>query len=548
MMLAFVIAIAALEASSSSSSSSQQQAWWSSPWLPALALVCPAVLACRQVFGRPASYPGTARVDTDGRQPQWPKGADRFGFPAHKLKVDPGWYFIEAAASHKVTEAVVGNGFKLAGESAGRQMWFHESELPNSSGSGSGRSGSSSGGGGFDGDSLMQAAGPAAGLGGPAFVTAQNPNTADLLFRRQMGSRWAEKDKALAESAAANAQAKAQAEAVVGGGGGGFNVQTGHRAAKPDESDVVSSLRKGINFYQTIQCEDGHYAGDYGGPMFLMPGLVVVWYVTGKLECLISPAKAKAMCSYIRNHQQLDGGWGTHIESPSTMFGSTLNYVALRLLGGAERDDAAMVAGRAFLRKHGGALHTASWAKLWLCVLGCMEWEGHNPVPPEMWLLPHWTPFHPGRLWCHCRMVYLPMCYLYGTKFVYSSAEADPLVLSLREELYLEGGPGYNKQPWDASRHWVADVDNYSPMHPLMAVSQTLLRHTWERFGGWAMRSLRKRGLEYAVEYMHAEDLQTNFVNIGPVNKVWKKTTMHILSFWYVSCECGGLSGPPIAL
>ena len=42
-----------------------------------------------------------------------------------------------------------------------------------------------------------------------------------------------------------------------------------------------------------------------------------------------------------------------------------------------------------------------------------MEWGGHQVIPAEMWLLPNWFPFHPGRLWCHCRMVYLPMCYLY---------------------------------------------------------------------------------------------------------------------------------------
>ena len=51
-----------------------------------------------------------------------------------------------------------------------------------------------------------------------------------------------------------------------------------------------------------------------------------------------------------------------------------------------------------------------SWAKLWLAVVGCYAWEGMNPLPPEMWLLPHaaWTGiglFHPGRFWCHCRMV-----------------------------------------------------------------------------------------------------------------------------------------------
>ena len=61
--------------------------------------------------------------------------------------------------------------------------------------------------------------------------------------------------------------------------------------------------------------------------------------------------------------------------------------------------------------------------------------QGHNSVPPEMWLLPNWFPFHPGRLWCHCRMVYLPMGYLYGSRFTYSDAETDPLIGELRKEV-----------------------------------------------------------------------------------------------------------------
>ena len=82
-------------------------------------------------------------------------------------------------------------------------------------------------------------------------------------------------------------------------------------------------------------------------------------------------------------------------------------------------DDPAAVEGRRFIQENGGATYTSSWAKLWLCVLGVMEWEGHNSVPVELWLLPKWFPFHPTRLWCHCRMVYLPMGYLHCSRFVY---------------------------------------------------------------------------------------------------------------------------------
>jgi len=433
--------------------------------LAAAALALPALVAARVVFGRPASYPGSARRKVDPRTPTWP-------LLATPLTVEPGWFFAEAAVSHAVTEAEVKNGFSLSGEPAGRQMWYHSS-------------------------THAPPKGTPGGGAGPGFSAAHSPNSADLLFRAQMSERWQQKDAKAAGAEAAKAAASVAAARAGGpvpsdedGGAAGPSGVTGGDGLK---ASVLQAARRAVAFYQTIQCEDGHWAGDYGGPMFLMPGLVVTWYVTGRLEALLSPAKCRAMAVYIRNHQQADGGWGTHIESPSTMFGSTLNYVALRILGAAP-DDKQCVLGRAFMRAHGGALYTSSWAKLWLCVLGVMDWRGHNPVPPEMWLLPDWLPFHPGRLWCHCRMVYLPMCYLYGTNFSYAAASTDPLVLSLRKELYPEGAD-YASLPWDASRHWVADIDNYSPVHPLMAAVQTVLRHTWERFGGGVMRAVRQMGL-----------------------------------------------------
>ena len=62
------------------------------------------------------------------------------------------------------------------------------------------------------------------------------------------------------------------------------------------------------------------------------------------------------------------------------------------------------------IHKAGGATYITSWGKFWLAVLGCYSWDGMNPTPPEIWLLPYaaWTGIglaHPGRFWCHCRMV-----------------------------------------------------------------------------------------------------------------------------------------------
>ena len=40
------------------------------------------------------------------------------------------------------------------------------------------------------------------------------------------------------------------------------------------EEAVATTLRKALSFYSTLQVEDGHWPNDYGGPLFLLPGLV----------------------------------------------------------------------------------------------------------------------------------------------------------------------------------------------------------------------------------------------------------------------------------
>ena len=52
--------------------------------------------------------------------------------------------------------------------------------------------------------------------------------------------------------------------------------------------------------------------------------------------------------------QNKDGGWGLHIEGPSTMLGTVLSYVTLRLLGeGGFGVEGAMEKGRKWILDHG---------------------------------------------------------------------------------------------------------------------------------------------------------------------------------------------------
>ncbi len=93
-----------------------------------------------------------------------------------------------------------------------------------------------------------------------------------------------------------------------------------------------------------------------------------------------------------------------HIEGHSTATGTALNYAALRLLG-VSVDHPMIVRALATLHKLGehnisethrvrlqiigGAAASAFLGKFWLSVLNVYDWEGNNPIPPEIWYVKH---------------------------------------------------------------------------------------------------------------------------------------------------------------
>jgi squalene/oxidosqualene cyclase-like protein len=262
------------------------------------------------------------------------------------------------------------------------------------------------------------------------------------------------------------------------------------------------------------QDTSGSWKGDYGGPLFLLPIFIATARTVG--YSIDSPTRAGTE-AYLRAHQNTDGGWGLHVEGASHVFTSVLSYVALRFLDVAPADPS-LVRARAFIAGHGGPVASASWGKFVLAVLGLYDWKGLHPVPPELWLLPESLPMHPSRLWCHSRMVYLPMAYLYGRK---STVPPDAQLLAIRAELYPN--TSWENVDWRAARDTVSPTDRYVP-RSLLARGAFLVLDAAERFGP---AGLRAKALARVLAIIRTEDEATGFICLGPVNKLFNTLVWH---------------------
>ncbi|KAG8761220.1 Lanosterol synthase (Oxidosqualene--lanosterol cyclase) [Serendipita sp. 396] len=285
-------------------------------------------------------------------------------------------------------------------------------------------------------------------------------------------------------------------------------------ATLPKATDALEAAKNGYTFYKNLQAPDGHWPGEYSGPHFLTPGYVIGSYVTK------APIKEEERLEMIRylflTANPEDGGWGIHVEGKSTVFGTGLNYVTLRLLG-VDAEHPVMIKARGTLHKLGGACRIPAWGKFWLSVLNVYDWEGVNPVPPELWLLPEWLPIHPYRWWIHTRNVYIPMSYLYGVRY---RATENGLIRALRQELYPEP---YYSIDWPAQRNNVAEGDIYAP-HTYTLNGLFAILGAYE---GCALPPLRRAGLDYVYKLVVMEDENSDYQDLGPVNKMMNMVVRH---------------------
>ncbi|KGQ96923.1 lanosterol synthase [Candida albicans SC5314] len=279
----------------------------------------------------------------------------------------------------------------------------------------------------------------------------------------------------------------------------------------PPSSDIHTpdeAARKGADFLKLLQLDNGIFPCQYKGPMFMTIGYVTANYYS-KTE-IPEPYRVEMIRYIVNTAHPVDGGWGLHSVDKSTCFGTTMNYVCLRLLG-MEKDHPVLVKARKTLHRLGGAIKNPHWGKAWLSILNLYEWEGVNPAPPELWRLPYWLPIHPAKWWVHTRAIYLPLGYTSANRV---QCELDPLLKEIRNEIYVPSQLPYESIKFGNQRNNVCGVDLYYPHTKILDFANSILSK-WEAVRPkWLLNWVNKKVYDLIVK----EYQNTEYLCIAPVS------------------------------
>lgn len=273
----------------------------------------------------------------------------------------------------------------------------------------------------------------------------------------------------------------------------------------PASRTPFDHAKAGTRFLALLQEDNGVFPCQYKGPMFMAIGYVAACCFT---KSPIDEAFRTELIRYIVNvSHPVDGGWGLYEGDKSTCFGTSMNYVVLRLLG-LDASHPVCVKARKTLLRLGSAVANPHWGKAWLSTLNLYKWEGVNPAPPELWMLPDWLPMHPGNWWVHTRAIYLPLGYLSAARV---QCEDDELLRSIRTEIYSQD---YDKIDFSQQRNNVCGIDLYYPHTTALNVANNVL----VAYEKWRPQWILAKANKKVYGLIKKELANTDHLGIAPVS------------------------------
>lgn len=157
------------------------------------------------------------------------------------------------------------------------------------------------------------------------------------------------------------------------------------------------------------QQADGHWCAELEGDTILESETILLWAWLGQEQTPI----ARKCAAYILEKQLPTGGWGMYPGGKLEISGSVKAYFALKLTGHDPNADYMQLARRA-IREAGGADAINSFTRFYLALLGQISYDHCPAVPPELMLLPKWSPINIYRMSAWSRTIVVPLAIMWA--------------------------------------------------------------------------------------------------------------------------------------
>jgi squalene-hopene/tetraprenyl-beta-curcumene cyclase len=155
---------------------------------------------------------------------------------------------------------------------------------------------------------------------------------------------------------------------------------------------------------------------------------------------------------YLFSRQKDDGSWGIAHNHPGDVSTTVETYLALLLLGLPTGDDRMLRAER-FIRGAGGIAKVRVFTRINLALFGLFPWDAVPAVPPEVILLPRWSPVNIYRLSSWARGTMVPLFILFHHRPVF--ALPDGRSAAGQGPLPRRNGPTAGDEPSPYESRWL---------------------------------------------------------------------------------------------
>lgn len=174
-------------------------------------------------------------------------------------------------------------------------------------------------------------------------------------------------------------------------------------------SQLDQALEASRNWLLEQQHPEGYWIGELEGDTILESEYILLLVWLGKTNTEI----VKKCARYIFDQQLPDGGWALYPGGPLEISSSVKSYWVLKIAG-YDPESEPMIRAKTAILGAGGAERVNSFTRYYMALLGIISYRECPAVPPELLLLPNWSPINIYEMSSWSRTIVVPLSLLWA--------------------------------------------------------------------------------------------------------------------------------------